>query len=449
MNTDAKPVTRSHAAAVHAPGLGKLPGGGVEAGLFAGLLDGLSLGTAAGCGEDDGAATGADLTCCADATTAALQAQALLAQMTGVVANRGAVTTEPAGQAAQTAVVTGTTVALPGAAEDALAGDRAASGRAVGIAELADSSSRSESSAKGAGAARNVTLAMQGGARDDSTGQAAVASDPAALTCAAQSMAQGQPGPNRSLLPHGARASHTAPITGAGHSAADTDRAAGDSLRQVWQAAPMTAVVARDSTPSLAIAAGITPGIAPRERERERADAASHKTDLTGLGMASTAEPLSSMSLATPNAVNAAAATLAATPTDIAQQFQYWINSDVQSAELQVDGMGAEPVQVQISLSGNEAQVVFRTDQAQTRELLGQALGTLDHMLRSQGITLTGGWIGGSGGRGQSSAYGGQGANPRVAGVGAIGAQRAAAVTGVSAVSVHGTDAVGGVDCFA
>ncbi len=88
----------------------------------------------------------------------------------------------------------------------------------------------------------------------------------------------------------------------------------------------------------------------------------------------------------------------------VAEQVKYWISNDVHNAQLKLDGLGPESVQVSISMSGNQAQVVFRSDLAQTRELLGNAMAQLDQMLNAQGLTLSGAWVGSSGQQGQFGA---------------------------------------------
>ena len=109
--------------------------------------------------------------------------------------------------------------------------------------------------------------------------------------------------------------------------------------------------------------------------------------------------------------VNASAApnTHAALERAVADQVKYWISNDIQGAELKFDGLGPDPVQVSISMSGNEAQVVFRSDQAQTRELLGNAMTQLDQMLRAEGLTLTAAWVGTSGQQGEFGSQAQQG----------------------------------------
>jgi flagellar hook-length control protein FliK len=88
----------------------------------------------------------------------------------------------------------------------------------------------------------------------------------------------------------------------------------------------------------------------------------------------------------------------------VAEQVKYWISNDVHNAQLKFDGLGAASVQVSISMSGNQAQVVFQSDQAHTRALLGNAMTQLEQMLRGEGLTLTSAWVGSSGQQGQFGA---------------------------------------------
>lgn len=48
----------------------------------------------------------------------------------------------------------------------------------------------------------------------------------------------------------------------------------------------------------------------------------------------------------------------------------YWISSDMKRAELQLEGLGEGPVEVSISVYGNQTQVAFRSDESQTRSML-------------------------------------------------------------------------------
>ena len=73
----------------------------------------------------------------------------------------------------------------------------------------------------------------------------------------------------------------------------------------------------------------------------------------------------------------------------VAEQVAYWVSQKTQNAEvtLQRDG---HPVEVSVSLSGNEAHVSFRSDQQQTRELLDQSMAQLSDLLCSEGLVLSG-----------------------------------------------------------
>lgn len=89
------------------------------------------------------------------------------------------------------------------------------------------------------------------------------------------------------------------------------------------------------------------------------------------------------------------------------EQASYWVADNLQNAELTVthDGM---PVQVSVSLSGNEAHVSFRSDESQTRDLLDASQDQLRDMLGNEGLVLSGVSVGESGARNAS----GDGAAP-------------------------------------
>jgi len=79
-------------------------------------------------------------------------------------------------------------------------------------------------------------------------------------------------------------------------------------------------------------------------------------------------------------------------PSDVyvAEQVKYWISSDVKNAEMTLDGIGNSPVEVSISMQGNEAQVAFRTDELRAREVLENASTHLKDMLQREGLVLSG-----------------------------------------------------------
>ena len=96
-------------------------------------------------------------------------------------------------------------------------------------------------------------------------------------------------------------------------------------------------------------------------------------------------------------------ATMLPPEVQVAEQVKYWISSNVQNAELTLDGLGPDPVEVSISLQGNEAHVAFRSDQAETRLVLENAVSHLKGLLESEGLLLSGVSVGASGHDGTGS----------------------------------------------
>lgn len=98
----------------------------------------------------------------------------------------------------------------------------------------------------------------------------------------------------------------------------------------------------------------------------------------------------------------------------VAEQVSYWITGRVQNAELRLDVFGRQPVDVSISMHGSEAQVEFRTDQPEIRQVLEGAVAHLKDLLKEEGLSLAGVFVGSSGQQRQ----GGQGpsGDPREAG---------------------------------
>jgi flagellar hook-length control protein FliK len=87
----------------------------------------------------------------------------------------------------------------------------------------------------------------------------------------------------------------------------------------------------------------------------------------------------------------------------VAEQLSYWVSRDVHNAELKLDGLANNPVEVSISLVGNEAHVAFRSDQPEVRQVLENAMPHLKDMLQKEGLTLAGTTVGSSGQGGQPS----------------------------------------------
>ena len=98
-----------------------------------------------------------------------------------------------------------------------------------------------------------------------------------------------------------------------------------------------------------------------------------------------------------------------ALPTEdaVAEQVSYWVNQNIQNAELTVEHDG-HPVEVTVTLNGNEAHVSFRSDQNETRTLLDASVAQLRDLLENQGLSLSGMTVGDSSSRGNSGSNDGQ-----------------------------------------
>ncbi|MCZ4313691.1 flagellar hook-length control protein FliK [Comamonadaceae bacterium G21597-S1] len=99
----------------------------------------------------------------------------------------------------------------------------------------------------------------------------------------------------------------------------------------------------------------------------------------------------------------------------LAQKMHYWVAGGVQSAELQLDAFGGGAVDVRIAVKGDEAFVEFRSDQAQARKLLLDAMPQLKELLAGEGLMLSGGFVGGSGQDSSAGARSGRSAGMRTA----------------------------------
>jgi flagellar hook-length control protein FliK len=129
----------------------------------------------------------------------------------------------------------------------------------------------------------------------------------------------------------------------------------------------------------------------------------------------------------------------------LAEQLRYWLSQGVTNAEWTVAG-DADPVQVSLSLQGNEASITFRSEQAGTRELLAGSADQLRDLLQREGLVLSGMSVGaeGSGARGQQP--GGGDTGPRTGMPRRAATTPAPAITTVPAAAARSTG--GGVDLF-
>ena len=81
----------------------------------------------------------------------------------------------------------------------------------------------------------------------------------------------------------------------------------------------------------------------------------------------------------------------------VADTVNYWVTQGVQNAELTLDGFGGAPVEVSITLKGDEAHIDFRTDQPEVRSVLEGAVAHLKDLLANEGLSLSGVSVGTSG----------------------------------------------------
>lgn len=118
----------------------------------------------------------------------------------------------------------------------------------------------------------------------------------------------------------------------------------------------------------------------------------------------------------------------------LADQVSYWVQHNTQNAEVTLDRDGL-PVEVRVALTGEQAHVSLRSDQAEARQLLNSGREQLQDMLQRQGLQLAGMTVGAGAGDGAARQDG--------RGDGRQGAQRA----GVRAVTAEtaGMHRAGGV----
>jgi flagellar hook-length control protein FliK len=144
--------------------------------------------------------------------------------------------------------------------------------------------------------------------------------------------------------------------------------------------------------PSALVAAGLAEGTIGKRDEQNRDRSVFRSNGSEGI-------------LAGPPAFGAVGSTPAQFATElpmstemfVAEKVAYWISNDIQNAEMKLDGIGLEPVEVSIRMSGNEAHVAFRTDELQARSALENASANLKEMLQREGVVLSGVSVGTSG----------------------------------------------------
>jgi len=125
---------------------------------------------------------------------------------------------------------------------------------------------------------------------------------------------------------------------------------------------------------------------------------------------------------------------------EVAQKVHYWITRGTQNAELQLDAFGGGAVDVSISMQGKEALVEFRSDQPEARRVLQDAMPQLREMLRSEGLALSGGFVGTSAQQDPQARRDGADAAPVRVGTVAVPGQPAERSERPSTSRTHGLD---------
>jgi flagellar hook-length control protein FliK len=147
------------------------------------------------------------------------------------------------------------------------------------------------------------------------------------------------------------------------------------------------------------------PAEPPPAMTERKADVQAQLPDFAALsqsqGLAASSAPAPS------DRTEAATATLPTPVTDpafreaLGMQVSVMAQDGIQSAELQLNPSHMGPISVRIEVDGNQAQVNFGVDHAQTRAIVEAGLPELASALREAGFTLTGGGVS-EHGRGQA-----------------------------------------------
>jgi flagellar hook-length control protein FliK len=152
--------------------------------------------------------------------------------------------------------------------------------------------------------------------------------------------------------------------------------------RNILAAAKLTEV----SLTPIATPLAMTNTATPARRDERTRDGSIFRTNLNeGTAIVPSYLPSTSNAV-TPGAPDS----LTATDMYVAEKVAYWISNDVQNAEMKLDGIGVDPVEVSIRMQGNEAHISFRTDELQARAALENAGVHLKDMLQREGLTLSG-----------------------------------------------------------
>lgn len=133
---------------------------------------------------------------------------------------------------------------------------------------------------------------------------------------------------------------------------------------------------------------------APRRAERstERGSATGTLAD-PGSATAGTSSSASASSawMAPVDAASAAASAGGAVLADrMTEQVSWWLAQKSQGADVSLELAPGQSVSFSVQVQGNEAQIAFRSDQPEVRQMLGQAAAQLKDLFGQEGLLLSG-----------------------------------------------------------
>ncbi|QRF60429.1 flagellar hook-length control protein FliK [Variovorax paradoxus] len=133
---------------------------------------------------------------------------------------------------------------------------------------------------------------------------------------------------------------------------------------------------------------------APRRAERsaERGSATGMLVDPgSATAGASSSASASSAWMAPVDAASAAASAGGAVLADrMTEQVSWWLAQKSQGADVSLELAPGQSVSFSVQVQGNEAQIAFRSDQPEVRQMLGQAAAQLKDLFGQEGLLLSG-----------------------------------------------------------
>ncbi|MGQ3129945.1 flagellar hook-length control protein FliK, partial [Variovorax sp.] len=138
------------------------------------------------------------------------------------------------------------------------------------------------------------------------------------------------------------------------------------------------------------VATVATPRRAERSTERGSATGTLADPGSATVGTSSSASA-SSAWMAPVDAASAAASAGGAVLADrMTEQVSWWLAQKSQGADVSLELAPGQTVSFSVQVQGNEAQIAFRSDQPEVRQMLGQAAAQLKDLFGQEGLLLSG-----------------------------------------------------------